>query len=158
DASMPNREGENPLTRAAPRFSGFVLAYAILAVALTELVVGQAGNRAAPWLRFCHAGRGRLRREPRFAWVFLLWQSQRVDGMVGPDGAMRCRSPVARRRYIELAERAAHAAASESDPLVVLETGTAWLELFHVSALTWEYFHQHRIGSLDQLQPYAAGL
>jgi len=71
---------------------------------------------------------------------------------------MRSRSPIARRRYIELAERAARAAASEPDPLLLLKTGTAWLELFHVSALTWEYFHQHDIRSLDQLQPHAAGL
>jgi hypothetical protein len=69
---------------------------------------------------------------------------------------MRSRSPVARRRYIELAERAARAPASESDPLLVLKAGTAWLELFYLSALFWEYVHQHDIHTLDQLHPHAA--
>lgn len=71
---------------------------------------------------------------------------------------MRSRSAFARRRYIEIAERAARAPASEPDPLRILRAGTAWLELFYLSAVFWEYVHQHGIRTLDQLHPHVAEL
>ena len=77
---------------------------------------------------------------------------------VGPEVALRSRSPIARGRYIALAEQAARAAASDLEPLVVLERCTAWLELFLLSALTSEYIHRYDIRSMEQLAARAADL
>jgi hypothetical protein len=63
---------------------------------------------------------------------------------------MRSRSAAARGRYIELTERVVRPPASEIEPLVVLEKSVAWLELFHLGALTWEYIHRNDIRTLDQ--------
>ena len=81
-----------------------------------------------------------------------------VNPTVNPDVAMRSRAPVARRRYIELTERAAEAVASGPNPRFILKSGTAWLELFYLSALFWEYVQKHEIHTLDQLQPHGADL
>jgi len=72
-----------------------------------------------------------------------------------PELAIRSRSPVVRGRYVEATEQAiqaTHGLGVEGQPRGVLERGVAWLELFYISALTWEYIHEHGIRSLEQLR------
>jgi len=69
---------------------------------------------------------------------------------------MRSRSPLARRRYIAFAEQAARAPVSDAELRITLTNCVAWLELFYISALTWEYIHQHHIRSFDQLRVQSA--
>jgi hypothetical protein len=77
---------------------------------------------------------------------------------VAPEIAIRSRSPLARGRYIEATEQATRGRAGETAPRAVLERGVAWLELFYMSALTWEYIHEHRVGSVEQLRSQAQQL
>jgi hypothetical protein len=75
---------------------------------------------------------------------------------VTPEIAIRSRSAAARGRYIELTERVVHHPQTSENELVMLKKSVAWLELFHISALTWEYIHQHDIHSLEQLEEHAS--
>lgn len=77
---------------------------------------------------------------------------------VGPEIAIRSRSPMARGRYIETTEQATRGLAIGTDPRAVLERSVAWLELFHISALTWEYIHKHDIRSMEQLRAQATNI
>jgi hypothetical protein len=61
---------------------------------------------------------------------------------------------MARGRYIEATEQATRGLA-DTNPRAVLERSVAWLELFYMSALTWEYIHEHRIRSVEQLRSQA---
>ena len=74
---------------------------------------------------------------------------------VAPELAIRSRSSNARGRYIEATEQATPGAAN---PRAVLKQGVVWLELFYMSALTWEYIHEHRVRSIEQLRSQAKGL
>jgi len=61
---------------------------------------------------------------------------------------------MARGRYIETTEQATRGLSLENQG-AVLEQSVAWLELFYLSALTWEYIHEHKINSIEQLQAQA---
>lgn len=74
---------------------------------------------------------------------------------VGPEIALRSRSPVARGRYIQTAEQVSRSLSLENDPRAVLEACVAWLELFQISAMMWEYIQQQPIRSLEQLRARA---
>jgi len=73
---------------------------------------------------------------------------------VASEIAIRSRSSMARGRYIETTEQATRGLSLENQG-AVLEQSVAWLELFYLSALTWEYIHEHKINSIEQLQAQA---
>ena len=77
--------------------------------------------------------------------------------VAAPEIAIRSRSLSARKRYIETAEQAARAGA-QNEPRSVVESCVAWLELFFIGTLIWEYIQDHDIRSFDELNAHNAEL
>ncbi len=66
---------------------------------------------------------------------------------VAPELAMSSRSSAVRVSYIEATERV-----TRDEDFASLKKSVAWLELFYMGALIWEFIHEEGIRSLDQLR------
>jgi hypothetical protein len=74
------------------------------------------------------------------------------------DIAIHSRTPKARSRYIETTEQVSRDLASDTEARELLEKSVAWLELFFISALVWDFINQERIESLPDLKARARNM
>jgi hypothetical protein len=74
-----------------------------------------------------------------------------------PEIAFRVRSAADRGRYIEAAERAARVD-EQNKARTTIESCVAWLEVFFIGALIWEYVRDHDIHSDEELRARNAEL